>query len=109
MEQFLQKTNVTMHRPKMRAFKRHMLDWEEKYEFPRELKESHCVEAMIEWLTHADTPESITAYAEKKGYNAEQTEDYREQCAWAVNQFLEFLSDVIETRDNNDGRKGPRT
>jgi hypothetical protein len=105
MDVNVHKTNVTMDRRKMRTFRKQLINWEEIYEFPIELKESHGIEALIGWANHATNPESISDYAKKKEYTEEEEKDYRESCEWAVSQILEFISDVVDTRVNSDKRR----
>ena len=101
----VRKTNVTLSRRKRRDFKRLMLDWEEENDFPIELKESHCLEAAVELIIRASSPELISEQAKTQELNEEATQQLEEEYDWFMGQYMNILRDIIKSRISTDGRR----
>ena len=99
------KTHVTLSRQKRREFKRLLLDIEEDEDFPIELKESHCLEAAVDLILQASTPERISAEAKEQDFNEEETKVLEQSYEWFMDRFREKLRGVIDERIASDKRR----
>ncbi|MEV4241770.1 hypothetical protein AB0J47_42250, partial [Nocardia sp. NPDC049737] len=88
--------------------KRLMLDWEDEYDFPIELKESHALNAAVKLIIRASSPELIDEYSKSKNYTEEEAKQVQEEYKWFMAQFLELLADTIQSRIETDKRRGSR-
>jgi hypothetical protein len=100
------KTNVTMSRRTRRKFKQVMLDWEEEYDFPIELKESHALNAAIELILLASDEEAIEEFLDNiKVKDENDRESTRQAFKWFMNQYLRILNKNIQERIASDKRR----
>lgn len=101
----VRKTNMTLNRKDIRDFKRLMLDWEDEYDFPIELKESHCLNAAVKLITRASSPELIDELATEKELDENGRKQIQELYKWFLDQYLEMLQSVIFERVETDKRR----
>ncbi|MFE4462956.1 hypothetical protein ACFROC_36840 [Nocardia tengchongensis] len=101
----IHKTNVMLSRKTVRNISRHMLGWEEQYEFPIDLKVSHCMNAALDMIAFADSPDEIRAEAKKEGKTDEEIEMLLMSYEWFVKKFLEKVEEVLDNRMAVDKRR----
>jgi hypothetical protein len=82
-----------------------MLDWEEENDFPLELKESHCLEAAVELIIRASSPELISQQAKTQELNEEATKELEQEYDWFMGQYMAILREIIKSRISTDGRR----
>ncbi len=105
----VQKTNVTLSRKDVRQFKRLMLDWEDEYEFPIELKESHCMNAAVKLIIRSAKPELVKDRAAQRGIDdPEKIDELVNSYAWFLEEFIEMLAEVVVSRVEVDKRRAPK-
>lgn len=100
------KTNVTLSRRDRRHFKQMLLEWEDEYDFPIELKESHALNAAVQLLLLAGNEEAIEAFIDEKGLETEQEKaNIRNGFKWFLNQYMRVLEEGINERISVDKRR----
>lgn len=104
----VRKTNVTLNRKDIRDFKRLMLDWEDEYNYPMELKESHCLNAAVKLIIMASSPEMIDEIADQNNLSDADREKLQGSYKWFLDQYLKMLEGVIFDRVESDKRRLPR-
>ncbi|WP_157224315.1 hypothetical protein [Nocardia paucivorans] len=104
----IRKTNVTLNRKDIRDFKRLILDWEDEYDFPIELKESHCLNAAVKLIIRASSPELIDEFADQKQIDESSRKQLQELYKWFLDQYLDVLKGVISDRVESDKRRVQR-
>jgi hypothetical protein len=107
-ENDIRKTNVTLSRTDIRAFKRLMLDLEEKHDFPIDLKESHCLNAAVQLIIRSASPELIEAYANEKNLSEDEKKEFHALHEWFMSEFVDMLKKLIDTRIESDKRRVPK-
>ncbi|MFE3229807.1 hypothetical protein [Nocardia sp. NPDC059228] len=105
----VRKTNVTLERSDMRDFKRLMLDWEEEKDFPIELKESHCLNTAVKLIIRSSNPKLVDEYLDRTGTtDKDARKRVHELYEWFLKQYIELLSEVVDSRIESDKRRAPR-
>jgi hypothetical protein len=104
----IRKTNVTLSRTDIRAFKRLMLDLEEKHDFPIDLKESHCLNAAVQLIIRSSNPKLIDEYANEKNLSEDEKRECHELHEWFMGEFVEMLKKLIDARIESDKRRVPK-
>ncbi|MFD3431234.1 hypothetical protein [Nocardia fluminea] len=105
----IQKTNVTLSRKDVRQFKRLMLDWEDEYEFPIELKESHCMNAAVKLIIRSAKPELMKERAAQRDIvDPDKIRELQESYNWFLEEFIEMLAEVVSSRVEVDKRRAPK-
>ncbi|MFC7535718.1 hypothetical protein [Actinoplanes sp. GCM10030250] len=100
------KTNVTLSRRDRRHFKQMLLEWEDEYDFPIELKESHALNAAVQLLLLAGNSEAIETFMEEQGMESDQEkENMRNGFKWFLNQYMRVLGEGINERISVDKRR----